>query len=74
MTHTREVLEALGGIVQSLTDAESGQRGYLLSGQADYLPHVNNLEEAAKQYAEKVRGSDQRQSQSAAPARICCSP
>jgi len=37
MTRERLVLERLEGILFSLTDAETGERGYLLTGEAAYL-------------------------------------
>jgi signal transduction histidine kinase len=45
--HTRQVIEAGGDLVQALTDAETGQRGYVITGADRYLssfragaPHV----------------------------------
>ena len=35
--HTRQVLEQIASVFSALTDAESGQRGYLLTGQEAYL-------------------------------------
>ncbi len=35
--HTRLVLDDLGNVLQAVTDAETGQRGYLLTGKEDYL-------------------------------------
>jgi signal transduction histidine kinase len=35
--HTRQVIEAGGDLVQALTDAETGQRGYLITGADRYL-------------------------------------
>jgi signal transduction histidine kinase/DNA-binding response OmpR family regulator/CHASE3 domain sensor protein len=41
VAHTHEVLSALGEIVSLLKDAETGQRGYLLTGDVRYLePHT----------------------------------
>jgi methyl-accepting chemotaxis protein len=37
VTHTHKVLEGLSGLIQSMTDAETGQRGYLLTGDEAYL-------------------------------------
>lgn len=37
VTHTHEVLETARGLFSSLQDAETGQRGYLLTGRDDYL-------------------------------------
>jgi CHASE3 domain sensor protein len=35
--HTYEVLNTLGETAANIDDAETGQRGYLLTGQATYL-------------------------------------
>jgi CHASE3 domain sensor protein len=32
VSHVRQVLSALDGVLLAMTDAETGQRGYLLSG------------------------------------------
>jgi len=40
-THTYEVLNALGDTLSLLKDAETGQRGYLLTGQEVYLEPYN---------------------------------
>ena len=37
VAHTREVLEQLENVLSSLKDAETGQRGYLLTGETRYL-------------------------------------
>jgi signal transduction histidine kinase/CHASE3 domain sensor protein len=37
VTHTHQVLDALGGVLSQLKDAETGQRGYLLTGDERYL-------------------------------------
>ena len=37
VTHTHEVLETVRSLFSSLQDAETGQRGYLLTGLEDYL-------------------------------------
>ena len=37
VNHTHEVLENLGTLLSTLKDAETGQRGYLLTGDAEYL-------------------------------------
>ena len=42
--HTHEVLEGLDHIVGDLKDAETGQRGYLITGEDRYLePYTNGL-------------------------------
>ncbi len=35
--HTHEVLETLQGMLSSLQDAETGQRGFIITGAAEYL-------------------------------------
>ena len=37
VSHTHEVLAQLEQVVSTLTDAETGQRGYLLTGERPYL-------------------------------------
>jgi len=37
VTHTHLVLERLSGLIQALTDAETAQRGFLLTGEDSYL-------------------------------------
>lgn len=37
VTHTYQVITTLDDLLQALTDAETGQRGYILTGQDDYL-------------------------------------
>src|SRR5262245_41640335 len=37
VAHTHQVLEQLNGILSSLKDAETGQRGFLLTGEERYL-------------------------------------
>lgn len=39
--HTFDVLGRLGNLLSALQDAETGQRGYLLVGEADYLQPYN---------------------------------
>ena len=40
VTHTHEVLETLDHIVQGVTEAETSGRGYLLTGEGDYLGRI----------------------------------
>ncbi len=37
VTHTQRVLEHVSGLLSQMKDAETGQRGYLLTGEASYL-------------------------------------
>jgi CheY-like chemotaxis protein/signal transduction histidine kinase/CHASE3 domain sensor protein len=42
VTHTLEVVEQLQGLLSTLQDAETGQRGFLLTGHEDYVvPYTN---------------------------------
>ncbi len=44
VSHTHEVLEDLNGVLSQITDAETGQRGYLLTGEdADLLPYTQSV-------------------------------
>ncbi|WP_406698001.1 response regulator [Singulisphaera sp. Ch08] len=44
VTHTHEVLSALGDLLSLMKDAETGQRGYLITGDEKYLePYFNAL-------------------------------
>ena len=44
VVHTHEVHDALGSLLSTLTDAETGQRGYVITGQEEYLvPYSNAL-------------------------------
>jgi PAS domain S-box-containing protein len=40
--HTHEVINNLGELLSTLKDAETGQRGYLITGQSDYLGPYND--------------------------------
>jgi signal transduction histidine kinase len=42
VTHTHLVLEALDAVSANMTDAETGQRGFLLTGQEPYLEPYND--------------------------------
>src|SRR6516165_2794834 len=37
VVHTHRVLDTLGGLLSSAVDAETGQRGFLITGRATYL-------------------------------------
>jgi CHASE3 domain sensor protein len=41
VSHTNEVLDALGGVLSTMEDAETGQRGYLITGEDRYLEPYN---------------------------------
>ncbi len=40
--HSHQVVETLAGLIQSLTDAETGQRGYIITGNDTYLAPYNS--------------------------------
>jgi methyl-accepting chemotaxis protein len=42
VTHAHEVLERINGVLDELKDAETGQRGYVITGQDSYLEPFNN--------------------------------
>lgn len=53
---TRQVLERIGSVFSTLQDAETGQRGYLLSGRAAYLkPYSDALGQISSQLDELRR-------------------
>src|SRR5690242_1584678 len=41
VAHTHEVLMALGDVLSLMKDAETGQRGYILTGDEKYLAPYN---------------------------------
>ncbi len=46
--HTREVIQQLGDLLSGLKDAETGQRGFIITGKPDYLaPYQASLAEIA---------------------------
>jgi signal transduction histidine kinase/ActR/RegA family two-component response regulator len=44
VTHTVEVRQAAEGLISEIRDAESGQRGYMLTGRSEYLVPVDRAE------------------------------
>ena len=52
VTHTHEVLGSLERVLSGVKDAETGQRGYLLTGNEDYLePYSNAVEQVTDELA-----------------------
>lgn len=49
VTHTYEVLDTLEGVISTMKDAETGERGYLLTGDPAYLEPYNAAVVAIKQ-------------------------
>lgn len=55
VTHTHQVLEAKEKILSLLKDAETGQRGYLITGEPRYLEPYNNAASSLAQAIAKLR-------------------
>ncbi len=55
VAHTHQVLEDLEGILSILKDAETGQRGFIITGEPEYLQPFNPAEEMFKQYIQELR-------------------
>ncbi|MBL4781639.1 MAG: diguanylate cyclase [Porticoccaceae bacterium] len=54
--HTHEVLNESKNLLSSMTDAETGQRGYLLTGDPDYLePYLKGLSSAEESFKRLTR-------------------
>ena len=48
VSHSNKVMSSLDGVISSLKDAETGQRGYLLTGNKEFLDPYIGAEEQAK--------------------------
>lgn len=55
VAHTNEVMGKLEGIISTLKDAETGQRGFLLTGERDFLEPFNGAKERAMDLLEEVK-------------------
>lgn len=55
VTHTHQVLETKETILSLLKDAETGQRGYLITGEQRYLEPYNNAVSGLNQAVTKLR-------------------
>jgi PAS domain S-box-containing protein len=53
---TREILESVGRLFSTVQDAETGQRGYLLTGQEKYLTPYNQAIQLASGEMARLRG------------------
>jgi signal transduction histidine kinase len=52
VVHTYQVMGRLDGILQGMTDAETGERGYILTGDDSYLaPYQRGLSEVRESFA-----------------------
>lgn len=47
VSHSSDIMSSLEGIISTLKDAETGQRGYLLTGDKDFLEPFNGAKEEA---------------------------
>ncbi|MGI8438476.1 MAG: sensor histidine kinase [Chthoniobacterales bacterium] len=65
VVHTHEVLDEIGGVFSSLADAETGQRGYLLTGETGYLEKYQAAAAGARSHLEQIHAltSDNRAQQ-----------
>lgn len=69
VSHTREVQQTLAALLQRLTDAETGQRGFLLSNADDFLDPYHGATSDASQSVAKLKSlviDDPGQSENAA--------
>jgi len=55
VTHTHKVLEQVTEYLSNMKDAETGQRGYLLTGDASYLEPYEHAVEASPQIVAELR-------------------
>jgi methyl-accepting chemotaxis protein len=53
--HTHKVLEDLAGVIQGMTDAETGMRGYAVTGQEPYLEPYQTGTAAVERNLKEVR-------------------
>src|SRR5215470_2019986 len=56
VNHTYEVLGALDDVGSPLKEAESNQRGYLITGDQDYLTTFAGLQQLSLNALERVKG------------------
>ena len=55
VTHTHQVLEANAQILSLLKDAETGQRGYLITGEQRYLEPYNRSRDSITATIQKIK-------------------
>ena len=55
VTHTHSVLNQLGALLSSMKDAETGQRGFVLTGEQRYLEPYQGAGQAAEQTLQELR-------------------
>ncbi|RFZ90073.1 PAS domain S-box protein [Mucilaginibacter conchicola] len=56
VVHSSEVMQKLEQLLSTMKDAETGQRGYLLTGQLKYLQPFNGANKQAAYLAVEIRG------------------
>ncbi len=56
VTHTLQLVEQLQGLLSTMKDAETGQRGFLLTGDEDYLAPYTNARAALAGEIDSTRG------------------
>lgn len=61
--HTNLILQNLERIISTITDAETGQRGYLLTNDIEFLEDYNGAQDAVKELLANVRELAQSPSQ-----------
>ncbi|MEO8794158.1 MAG: response regulator [Daejeonella sp.] len=55
VNHTNEILKELEDIISTLKDAETGQRGYLLSNEKKFLEPFNGASERTRKNIEQIK-------------------
>ncbi|MXV13930.1 response regulator [Hufsiella ginkgonis] len=55
VNHTNEVIQELENVISTLKDAETGQRGFLLTGEPEFLEPYNGAYEKAISYLNRVK-------------------
>ena len=55
VSHTNEVLAALEGTLSTLKDAETGQRGYLITGRENFLQPYNIATKSVNDHVQQVK-------------------
>ena len=54
VSHSNKVMSSLDGVISTLKDAETGQRGYLLTGDKDFLEPYTGAEDHARELRDIV--------------------
>jgi len=55
VSHSNEIMTNLDAVISTLKDAETGQRGYLLTGEKEFLEPYNGAKEEAMEYLNKIQ-------------------